>query len=92
MKTKEVMTILEENKITNVQPSKGLFAIYNTKTKKIIEDGFKDKKSAKIKRDELNKPLMAKYTKTNKPKKDSMPPNIGRRLDLVHPALLCQMF
>ena len=49
MKTKEVMTILEENKITNVQPSKGLFAIYNTKTKKIIEDGFKDKKSAKIK-------------------------------------------
>ncbi len=26
-----------------------LFVVYNTKTKKIIEEGFKDKKSAKIK-------------------------------------------
>ena len=73
MKTEEVVKILEENKITNVQPSKGLFVVYSTKTKKIIEGGFKDKKSAKIKRDELNKPIMEKYTKTNKPKKDSLP-------------------
>ena len=80
METKEVMKILEENKITNVQPStKGLFVVYNTKTKKIIEDGFKDKKSAKVKRNELNKPLMEKYTKTNKPKKDSMPPYIIKK-------------
>jgi len=49
MKKEEVMKILEENKITNVQPSKGLFVVYNTKTKKIIEGGFKDKKSAKKK-------------------------------------------
>ena len=54
MKTKEVIKILEENKITNVQPSKGLFVVYNTKTKKIIEEGFKDKKSAKDKRNEFN--------------------------------------
>ena len=84
MKTKEVIKILEENKLTNVgketpYTSKGLFVVYNTKTKKIIEDGFKDKKSAKIKRDELNKPLMEKYTKTNKPKKDSMPPYIIKK-------------
>ena len=72
MKTKEVIKILEENKITNVQ-SKELFVIKNSRTKKIIEGGFKDKKSAKIKRNELNKPLMEKYTKTNKPKKDSLP-------------------
>ena len=77
MKTKEVIKILEENKITNVQPStKEVFVVKNSRTKKIIEGGFKDKKSAKIKRDELNKPLMEKYTKTNKPKKDSMPPYI----------------
>ena len=74
MKTNKVMKILEENKITNVQPStKGVFVVKNSRTKKIIEGGFKDKKSAKIKRDELNKPLMEKYTKTNKPKKDSLP-------------------
>ena len=73
MKKEEVMKILEENKITNVQPSKGLFVVYNTKTKKIIEGRFKDKKSAKEKRNELNKPIMEKYTKTNKPKKDSLP-------------------
>ena len=74
MKTKEVIKILEENKITNVQPStKEVFVVKNSRTKKIIEGGFKDKKSAKIKRDELNKPLMEKYTKTNKPKKDSLP-------------------
>ena len=72
MKTKEVIKILEENKITNVQ-SKELFVIKNSRTKKIIEGGFKDKKSAKIKRNELNKPLMEKYTKTNKPKKHSLP-------------------
>ena len=53
--------------------NKELFIVYNTKTKKIIEGGFKDKKSAKIKRDELNKPIMAKHTKTDKPKKHSMP-------------------
>ena len=74
MKTKEVIKILEENKITNVQPStKEVFVVKNSRTKKIIEGGFKDKKSAKIKRNELNKPLMEKYTKTNKPKKDSLP-------------------
>ena len=56
-----------------MKTNKELFIVYNTKTKKIIEDGFKDKKSAKEKRDELNKPIMAKYTKTNKPKKDSQP-------------------
>jgi len=72
MKTKEVIKILEENKITNVQ-SKEVFVVKNSRTKKIIEGGFKDKKSAKIKRDELNKPIMEKYTKTNKPKKDSLP-------------------
>jgi len=76
MKTNKVMKILEENKITNVLPTKELFVVKNSRTKKIIEGGFKDKKSAKIKRDELNKPLMEKYTKTNKPKKDSMPPYI----------------
>ena len=66
MKTKEVIKILEENKITNVQPStKEVFVVKNSRTKKIIEGGFKDKKSAKEKRDELNKP-----------KKDSMPPYI----------------
>ena len=80
MKTNKVMKILEENKITNVQPStKEVFVVKNSRTKKIIEDGFKDKKSAKIKRDELNKPLMEKYTKTNKPKKDSMPPYIIKK-------------
>ena len=73
MKTKEVIKILEENQLANVQPSKGLFVVKNSRTKKIIEGGFKDKKSAKEKRDELNKPIMAKYTKTNKPKKDSLP-------------------
>ena len=76
MKTNKVMKILEENKITNVLPTKEVFVVKNSRTKKIIEGGFKDKKSAKIKRDELNKPLMEKYTKTNKPKKDSMPPYI----------------
>ena len=40
---------------------------------KILEGGFKDKKSAKEKRNELNKPIIEKYTKTNKPKKDSLP-------------------
>ena len=40
---------------------------------KIIEGWFKDKKSAKEKRNEFNKPIMEKYTKTNKPKKDSLP-------------------
>jgi len=91
MKTEEVVKILEENKITNVQ-SKEVFVVKNSRTNKIIQSGFKDKKSAKIKRDELNKPIMEKYTKTNKPKKDSMPLNLGRHLDLVHPVLLCQMF
>ena len=89
MKTNEVIKILEENKITNVgetpYSTKGLFVIYNTKTKKIIEDGFKDKKSAKVKRNELNKPLLEKYTKTNKPKKDSMPPYIVKKgKDHIH--------
>ena len=73
MKTNKVMKILEENKITNVLPTKEVFVVKNSRTKKIIEGGFKDKKSAKIKRNELNKPLMEKYTKTNKPKKDSLP-------------------
>ena len=73
MKTNKVMKILEENKITNVLPTKEVFVVKNSRTKKIIEGGFKDKKSAKVKRDELNKPIMAKYTKTNKPKKDSLP-------------------
>jgi len=73
MKKEEVMKILEENKITNVQPSKEVFVVKNSRTKKIIEGGFKDKKSAKEKRNELNKPIMEKYTKTNKPKKDSLP-------------------
>ena len=73
MKTNKVMKILEENKITNVLPTKEVFVVKNSRTKKIIEGGFKDKKSAKEKRDELNKPIMAKYTKTNKPKKDSLP-------------------
>ena len=73
MKTNEVIKILEENKITNVQPSKGLFVVKNSRTNKIIEGGFKDKKSAKEKRNELNKPIIEKYTKTNKPKKDSLP-------------------
>ena len=81
----KVLKILEENKIANFgkdtpyTTTKGLFIVYNTKTKKIIEGGFKDKKSAKVKRDELNKPLMEKYTKTNKPKKDSMPPYIIKK-------------
>jgi|TARA_B100000929_G_scaffold58439_1_gene43940 hypothetical protein len=56
-----------------------LFVVYNTKTKKIIEEGFKDKKSAKIKRDELNKPIMAKSTKTDKTKKDLMPPYVVKK-------------
>ena len=56
-----------------MKKNKELFVVKNSKTKKIIEDGLKDKKSAKEKRDELNKPIMAKYTKTNKPKKDSLP-------------------
>ena len=73
MKTNKVMKILEENKITNVLPTKEVFVVKNSRTNKIIEGGFKDKKSAKEKRDELNKPIMAKYTKTNKPKKDSLP-------------------
>ena len=73
MKKEEAMKILEENKITNVQPSKEVFVVKNSRTKKIIEGGFKDKKSAKEKRNELNKPIMEKYTKTNKPKKDSLP-------------------
>ena len=81
----KVLKILEENKIANFgkdtpyTTTKGLFIVYNTKTKKIIVGGFKDKKSAKVKRDELNKPLMEKYTKTNKPKKDSMPPYIIKK-------------
>ena len=79
MKKEEVMKILEENKITNVQPSKEVFVVKNSRTKKIIEGGFTDKKSAKIKRNELNKPLLEKYTKTNKPKKDSMPPYIVKK-------------
>jgi len=56
-----------------------LFYIYNNKTKRIEVGGFKDKKSAKVKRNELNKPLLEKYTKTNKPKKDSMPPYIVKK-------------
>ena len=56
-----------------MKKNKELFIVKNSKTNKAVEDGFKDKKSAKIKRDELNKPIMAKYTKTNKPKKDSLP-------------------
>jgi hypothetical protein len=74
MKTKEVLKILEENKITNVQPStKELFVVYSNKTRKIIEGEFKDKKSAKVKRDELNKPKVVKDTKKDNLKKDSMP-------------------
>ena len=73
MKTNKVMKILEENKITNVLPTKEVFVVKNSRTNKIIEGRFKDKKSAKEKRDELNKPIMEKYTKTNKPKKDSLP-------------------
>ena len=42
MKTEEVVKILEENKITNVQ-SKEVFVVKNSRTKKIIEGGFKDK-------------------------------------------------
>ena len=41
MKTKEVMKILEENKITNVQPSKGLFVVKNSRTKIISDGGIK---------------------------------------------------
>ena len=48
--------------------TKELFVVYSNKTRKIIEGGFKDKKSAKVKRDELNKPK-----KVDDPKKDSMP-------------------
>ena len=59
-----------------MKTNKELFIVKNNKTNKIIERGFEDKKSAKEKRNELNKPLMEKYTKTNKPKKDSMPPYI----------------
>ena len=85
MKKEEVMKILEENKITNVLPTKGLFVVKNSRTNKIIEGGFKDKKSAKEKRNELNKPIMEKYTKTNKPKKDSMPPYIVKKgKDHIH--------
>mgnify|MGYP001276383745 CR=1 FL=1 len=36
-------------------------------------------KSAKIKRDELNKPIMAKSTKTDKTKKDLMPPYVVKK-------------
>ena len=56
-----------------MKTNKELFIVKNSKTNKTVEGGFKDKKSAKEKRDELNKPIMAKYTKTNKPKKDSLP-------------------
>ena len=56
-----------------MKTNKELFIVKNSKTNKTIESGFIDKKSAKEKRNELNKPIMAKYTKTNKPKKDSLP-------------------
>ena len=56
-----------------MKKNKELFVVKNSKTNKTVEGEFKDKKSAKEKRDELNKPIMAKYTKTNKPKKDSLP-------------------
>ena len=56
-----------------MKKNKELFIVKNSKTNKTVEGEFKDKKSAKEKRDELNKPIMAKYTKTNKPKKDSLP-------------------
>ncbi len=62
-----------------------LFAVEDTKTKKIVAEGFKDKKSAKVKRNELNKPIQEKYTKTNKPKKDSMPRYIIKKgKDHIH--------
>lgn len=62
-----------------------LFYVYNNKAKRIEVGGFKDKKSAKVKRNELNKPLLEKYTKTNKPKKDSMPPYIVKKgKDHIH--------
>ena len=48
-----------------------LFYIYNNKTKRIEVGGFKDKKSAKEKRNELNKPF--------KTKKDSMPTHIVKK-------------
>ena len=56
-----------------MKTNKELFIVKNSKTNKTVESGFIDKKSAKEKRYELNKPIMAKYTKTNKPKKDSLP-------------------
>ena len=54
--------------------TKELFVVYSNKTRKIIEGGFKDKKSAKVKRDELNKPKkVVKDTKKDNLKKDTMP-------------------
>tara|TARA_R100000008_G_C3578327_1_gene166704 strand:+ start:543 stop:770 length:228 start_codon:yes stop_codon:yes gene_type:complete len=62
-----------------------LFAVVDSKTNKIVEEGFKDKKSAKVKRNELNKPFKEKETKTNKPKKDSMPRYIVKKgKDHIH--------
>ena len=72
-----------------MKKNKELFIVKNSKTNKTVEGEFKDKKSAKEKRDELNKPIMAKYTKTNKPKKDSMPPYIIKKgKDHIHYAWL----
>jgi hypothetical protein len=54
-----------------------LFAVEDTKTKKTVAEGFKDKKSAKVKRNELNKPF--------KTKKDSMPTHIIKKgKDHIH--------
>jgi len=54
-----------------------LFYIYNNKAKRIEVGGFKDKKSAKVKRNELNKPF--------KTKKDSMPTHIIKKgKDHIH--------
>ena len=62
-----------------------LFAVADSKTNEIVEEGFKDKKSAKVKRNELNKPFKEKETKTNKPKKDSMPRYIVKKgKDHIH--------
>jgi len=36
MKTTEVMKILEENKITNILPTKEVFVVKNSRTNKII--------------------------------------------------------
>ena len=43
-----------------IQTLQNLFAVADSKTNKIVEEGFKDKKSAKVKRNELNKPFKEK--------------------------------